>query len=84
MQNEMQQVVMDDLQSKSEKIPPETPRATSSGAMFFSLSMAEQKKDFHEALASYKEARKIIFGSVPYMKLLNKVVSIYAQLSGRV
>lgn len=84
MQTEMQQVIMDDLQSKSEKIPKETPRATSTGALFFSLSMAEQKKDFHEALASYKDAREVIFGSVPYMKLLNKAVSIYSKLRGGV
>lgn len=71
---------MDDLQSKNEKIPPETLRATSTGAMFFSLSMAEQKKDFHEALASYKEAKEVISGSVPYMKLLNKAVSLYTKL----
>lgn len=84
MNSEMQQVIMDDLQSKNEKIPPETPRATSTGAMFFSLSMAEQKKDFHEALASYKEAKEVIFGSVPYMKLLNKAVSLYAKFRGGV
>jgi len=78
--NEIEQVVFDDLQSKNEKIPRDTSRASSTGTMFFSLSMAEQKKDFHEALASYKEAKEIIFGSVPYMKLLNKVVSLYAKL----
>lgn len=84
MQSEMQQVIMDDLQSKSERISPETPRATSTGAMFFSLSMAEQKRDFHEALASYKDAKEVIIGSVPYMKLLNKAVSLYSKLRGGV
>ncbi|MEQ1517623.1 MAG: hypothetical protein ABL931_14160 [Usitatibacteraceae bacterium] len=78
--NEMQQVIMADLQSKSEKLPAETPRATSSGVMFFSLSMAEQKKTFHEALASYKKSKEMLFGSVPYLNLLNKAVLLYTKL----
>jgi hypothetical protein len=80
--DEIQQVVMDDLRAKNEKVPPETPRATSTGAMFFSLSMAEQKKNFHEALASYKKAKEVVFGAVPYMKLLNKAVLLYVNLRG--
>jgi len=82
MQSEMDQVTMEDLQSKNNRIPPEVPRATSSGVMFFSLSNSVQKKDFHEALVSYKEARELIFGSIPHMKLLNKAVALYTKLRG--
>lgn len=84
LSNEMQQVVSDDLRAKSEQLPPDTPRATTTGTMFFSLSMAEQKKDFQEALASYKEAKQMLFGAVPYMQFLSKAVAIYASLSKRV
>ncbi len=77
--NEMQQVIMDDLKSKNEKLSASTPRATSSGAMFFSLSMAEQKQDFQEALAFYKESKEKLFSSVPYLKVLSKAVLIYAK-----
>ena len=84
MASEMQQVIMDDMLSKNKSIPPETPRATSTGAMFFSLSSAEQKKDFQEALASYKDGKEVILGSVPYLKLISKAVSAYAELRGKV
>jgi len=78
LSNEMQSVIKDALKLKRAKIKEGTPCATA-GAMFFSLSMVEQKKDFKEALASYKEANKIIYDSAQYMKLLSKVVSIYTK-----
>lgn len=84
LQNEMQQVMMDDLQAKDEKLSATTPRASCSGAMFFSLSMAGQKQDFQEDLASYKESKEKLFGSVPYMKLLSKAVLLYANFRGRI
>ena len=83
MASELQRVIMSDLRLKSEKIPSDTPRATSTGTMFFSLSMAEQKQSFNEALVSYKKGKESIEGSLPYMKLLNKTVTAYAKLKSK-
>lgn len=76
---ELQRVIMNDLRLKNEEIPLDIPRATSTGTMFFSLSMAEQKQSFNEALASYKEGKESIESSLPYMKLLHKAVSASAK-----
>jgi len=78
MQGEMTQVVMDELLSKSEKIPAGTPRSTI-GTTSFSFAMGEPKKDFQEALDAYKKARELISGSVPYLKLLHNTVSLFAK-----
>ena len=83
MANELHQVIMNDLVARNEKIPADVPRATSTGTMFFSLSMAEQKQSFNEAFASYKEAKNLIASSVPYMKLLNRAVSVCANLKSK-
>lgn len=78
--SEKQQVTMDTLQARNEKIPAETPRATTTGTMFFSLAMTEQKENFQEALASYKEAREKLLGSVPYLRFFSKAVALYTNL----
>jgi hypothetical protein len=77
--NEMQQVVMDTLQRRDEKIPSEIPRATTTGAMFFSLAATEQKDSFQEALSSYKEAREKINGSVPFLRAFSKAVALFSK-----
>ena len=82
--NEMQSVIMESLQTRSEKIPKETPRATTTGTMFFSLGMAEQKESFQEALSTYKEAKEMLFGSIPYLRFFSKAVSLYASPSRNV
>lgn len=82
--NEMQQVVMDTLQVRNERIPGEMPRATTTGTMFFSLASAERKETFQEALSSYTESREKILGSVPYLRFFSKAVVLYAKLGGRV
>ncbi|MCY1465838.1 hypothetical protein D3C76_1702630 [compost metagenome] len=75
---------MDTLQIRNEKIPADIPRATTTGTMFFSLAMAQQKENFQEALASYKESREKLFGSVPYLRFFSKTVALYASLRGPV
>lgn len=75
--NEMQQVVMDTVQRRNEKIPKETLRATTTGTMFFSLAMAEQKDSFQEALTSYKEAREKINSSLPFLRAFSKAVALF-------
>ena len=74
------QVIMDDLGEKNRSLPNDMPRATTTGATFFSLSHNEQKSSFKEALASYKEAQSRLFGSVPYMKLFSKAVGLYGKV----
>jgi hypothetical protein len=80
--DELQKTVFDDLDARNKAIPNGTPRATSTGAMFFCLSMSEQKPNLKEALAAYREARETITSAMPYMKALNKCVSIYANIKG--
>lgn len=82
--SEMQQVIMETLQARDEKIPNETPRATTTGTIFFSLAMVEQKDNFQEALATYKDAREKLLGSVPYLRFFSKAVALYTNLRGRI
>ncbi len=81
MPNEIQQVIMDDLQSKNAKVPLEAHRSTCTGATFFSLSMAEQKKDFNEALAAYKEYKNMVSDSTQLMNIMNKMMSVVVSTS---
>jgi hypothetical protein len=46
LSGELQQVVMETVQVRNEKIPTEVPRATTTGTMFFSLASANEKKRF--------------------------------------
>ncbi|WP_460116808.1 hypothetical protein [Pseudomonas sp. S2_C03] len=78
--DEMRQVTMDTLLARTEKIPMDMPRATSSGTIFFSLSAAENKGSFQEALTSYKEAVEKLRDSVPYLRILSKAVGFYTSL----
>lgn len=79
LSNEMQQVVTDTLQKRNEKIPQDMPRATTTGTMFFSLAMAEQKNSFREALISYKEAREKVNGTVPFLRAFSKAVALFSK-----
>jgi len=79
LSNEMQQVVIDTVQRRNEKIPQGIPRATTTGTMFFSLAMAEQKSSFQEALESYREVREKVNGSVPFLHSLSKLVSLFSK-----
>lgn len=79
LSNEIQQVVMDTVQRRNEKIPQDIPRATTTGTMFFSLAMVEQKNSFQEALTSYKEAREKVNGSVPFLRAFSKVVALFSK-----
>lgn len=81
---EIQQVVMETLQARNEKIPNEVPRATTTGTMFFSLANANRKETFQEALSCYTESREKLFGSVPYLRLFSKAVALYTKLKGNV
>jgi hypothetical protein len=78
--SEIQQVVMESVQLRNEKIPKEVPRATTTGTMFFSLADANRKETFQEALSSYAESREKVFGSVPYLRFFSKVVALYTKL----
>lgn len=79
LSSEMQQVVMDTVQRRNKKIPQDIPRATTTGTMFFSLAMAEQKDSFQEALISYKEAREKVNGSVPFLRAFSKAVALFSK-----
>jgi hypothetical protein len=79
LEREMQQVIMDTVQSRNEMIPSEIPRATTTGTIFFSLAMADQKDSFQEALSGYKEARKRIHGSVPFLRSFSKLIALYSK-----
>jgi hypothetical protein len=72
--NEMQNVIMDDLSLRAKDIPAGIPVATSTGTIFFCLAQAQLKATFHEALSNYKEARKMIDDSIPYMEQLHMIV----------
>lgn len=74
-EKDMHDVVMEALTDGSKKLPPDMPRATSTGTIFFSLSQAEQKSSFCEALESYREAQEKLLESVPYMKALSAVIN---------
>jgi len=71
---DIRKVVTASLLERSQKLPTDMPRATSTGTMFFSLSQAEQKSSFTEAMLSYEVAQKMFLEAVPYMKLLNKQI----------
>lgn len=53
----IQKVVTDDLLTRSQGIPLDTPRATSSGETFFCISHKEKRKNFSEA---YEEFIKMV------------------------
>lgn len=74
---------MEMLASRSPLIPAQTPRATTTGTIFFSLLM-EPKGSFQEALSTYKEAKEVMACAVPCMSLLNNDVSMYATINNRV
>ncbi len=84
LSNEIQQVVMETIQIRNERIPNEVPRATTTGTMFFSLATINRKETFQEALTSYAESREKLFGSVPYLKFFSKTVALYTKLKGSV
>lgn len=73
-ENDIRKVVMKSLSERSKELPSDMPRATSTGTMFFSLSQAENKSSFSEALLSYRDAQKRLLESVPYMKALNSLI----------
>jgi hypothetical protein len=80
LSDEVQQVVTNTLQERSEKIPKDMPRATTTGTMFFSLASINRKGTFQEALSSYAECREKLFGVIPYMRFLSKAVLLYTKL----
>lgn len=77
---ELQQVVMETVQVRNEKIPNEMPRATTTGTMFFSLANGTRKETFQEALFGYTESREKLFGSEPYLRFLSKIVNLKADV----
>ncbi|WP_144408814.1 hypothetical protein [Chromobacterium vaccinii] len=78
--NELQQVTMETVQGRNEKIPTDIPRATTTGTIFFSLGTTNRKETFQEALSSYTESREKLYGSMPYLRFFSKAVEIYAKL----
>ena len=72
--SDVQNVVSASLSERNRSIPAETPRATTTGAMFYSLASAERKATFREALEGYRKAREAIYGSIPYMRLLRAML----------
>lgn len=50
------------------------PLATTTGTMFFSLAMVDNKENFQEALSSYKEARRMLSQAEPLLRILSKEV----------
>lgn len=84
LSSEIQQVVMETVQIRNEKIPNETPRSTTTGTMFFSLATINQKETFQEALSSYTESREKLFGSIPYLRFFSKAVALYTKFKGNI
>lgn len=82
LSSELQQVVMETVQVRNEKIPNGMPRATTTGTMFFSLANTNRKETFQEALSGYTESREKLFGSVPYLHFFSKAVALYTKLKG--
>mgnify|MGYP003383983423 CR=1 FL=1 len=74
-EEDIHKVVMKSLSERNQELPSDMPRATSTGTMFFSLSQAEQKPSFSEALISYREAQTMLLKSVPYMKALSSIIN---------
>lgn len=84
LSSEIQQVVMETVQIRNEKIPNETPRSTTTGTMFFSLATINRKETFQEALSSYTESREKLFGSIPYLRFFSKAVALYTKFKGNI
>lgn len=70
-EEDIHNVVMKALADGSQKLPPDMPIATTTGTMFFSLSQAEQKSSFCEALSSYRESKEKLLEAASYMKDLS-------------
>lgn len=73
-EDHIQKVIMADLSERSSKLPSDIPRATSTGTIFFSLSNADHKISFNDALISYRNAQKVMSDGIPYLKVLNKLM----------
>jgi hypothetical protein len=67
----IQNVVTQDLAARSNQLPKDTPRATASGTIFFSIARSENKPTFKDAFEEYIKARESLTGAVPYLKALH-------------
>lgn len=79
LSSEVNEIIMATLQRRSEKIPEEIPRATTTGTHFFSLAMKNRKASFSEAIDEYKDTRERIRKSMPYLRVLSKTVSLFSK-----
>jgi hypothetical protein len=82
LSDEMNQVTMETLQGRSVKIPNGTRPVTTSCSFYFALTLGGRNESFREALSGYKESKKAIYGSVPYLQILSKAVRLYTNLRG--
>lgn len=73
-QTQLMQVIIAEMRERGKRLPPDMPRATSSGTMFFNLANEDQQMSFKEALSHYKTAQEMISGAIPHMKLLSNMV----------
>jgi hypothetical protein len=64
-------VIILDLGARRSSLPPQTPIATSTGAMFFNLAITDCKATFSDAFEAYVEAKTRILRAVPEMKALH-------------
>ncbi|HQV26101.1 MAG TPA: hypothetical protein PLS76_10210 [Acinetobacter sp.] len=74
LEDEMQKIIMDTIQIRNKKVSTGVPLATTTGTMFFSLAMVDNKENFQEALSSYKEARRMLSQAEPLLRILSKEV----------
>ncbi|ELP6741479.1 hypothetical protein WD376_004318 [Vibrio vulnificus] len=72
---EIQLVTHDELVLKSQKLPTNLPRATTTGTMFFCLANSEHKPSFLEALESFSKSRVMLQNSMPEMEAVWKSIA---------
>jgi hypothetical protein len=64
----MREVLMQDLQTRSNSIPKDMPRSTSTGSFFFRMALT--KPTFKEAFEEYIKQKKMLAGAMPLARAL--------------
>jgi len=69
----MRDVLMQDMQARSDSIPKDMPRATSTGSFFF--TMARTKPTFKEAFEEYIRVKNMLTATIPLVRAIFRVVA---------
>lgn len=72
--DQIRDVIFQELKERNEKIPPDTPRSTTTGTTFFCIANSENKSSFAEALQNFKTAQEMLSNAVPEMQRLHSLI----------